>query len=121
MTPSDIFSSWMAPPPTVDRPAPICEPAEVGLSHSPWVGGHVVDAYYGSIRVEGWIPWRGKRTRIMPGVLLVYPRLQRRAAAIGGNYVLGIEIHFDPFATREFRPGIAWFAVGTVAKMRTLF
>lgn len=92
---------------------------------SPWVTGTRTEKTLGPVRASAFV--LDVDSRANPEALekaedQVYEALRVQSAAMGGNAVVGFEMHMDPFAQDEHgRPGTSFHAVGTAARLVSLF
>ena len=105
--------------PTKDD-VPFVEPSDVVVTTQAWISGTRVLGYYGPVTMSGFIAYKRGTLVLSRGVDECHRRMQRRAASLGANAILGFELHFDPFATRLEREGLGWKAVGTAARVDAL-
>jgi hypothetical protein len=98
----------------------------VELYRSPWVSGTRAAAYFRPpIREELTFQWPKAEPRwfwLNQIFALVFLRLRKKAAELGANSVVGLEIDLDPWAVDEtghrcFRITV----VGTAAQLEPLF
>lgn len=95
----------------------------VRLYTSPWVSGSVADAYFGSVAAERFLPDSDVYDRAAEWEELeqwVLEQVAERALFLGGNAVVGLEVHLDPFFERNGKVGLRVHACGTVAVLREL-
>jgi hypothetical protein len=100
-------------------------PGEVELHTSPWVCGTRAAAYFGAIDTDLFIADKGLVDRVEAWTAAekeLLEGLRVKAAALGANAVVGLEVTLDPFAkSAEGEPGLRLRAVGTAARLEPLF
>ncbi len=113
----DIWNSWLAAGKKTKDATPLVDPDDVVVTTQAWISGTRVLGYYGPVALNGFIVYRRGTLVLSRGMDECHRRMQRKAASLGANAILGFELHFDPFATRLKREGLGWKAVGTAARV----
>ena len=91
---------------------------DVGFYRTPWVRGTRAEKYCGSIQSWAFVADDDRHPdRLERGLKRAVERLERKAKLLGGNSVVSLEIHADPWSKLGPRSGFRIEAVGTAAQL----
>lgn len=92
----------------------------VKLFTESWAAGTRADQYFGTVTVQSWLAdaeildreqeWEKAEMELLEA-------LKDKAAALGANAVVGLEVHADPWAAPEGQMGLGLWAVGIAAHL----
>ena len=105
-----FWPSHETSPPAAEIANPV-KPRDVSLYTSPWVTGTRAMAYFGPVSCA--VKYRGNWDRTLDRAIF---GVQRTAARLGANSVVGVEMTIDPFA----EPALVT-VIGTAANLEPLF
>ena len=100
-------------------------PEDVELYVSPWVSGTRAAAYFGPVSVSVFLPDGEVVDRATEWAQAfetdLLEALKKKAWLMGANSVIAVEVNLDPFAEEDGKVGLKVWAIGTAAKLESLF
>ena len=99
-------------------------PEDVEVYTSPWVSGTRAAAYFGPVSTAIFLADEDTEDRVKDWLRLeleLMDSIKQKAHNLGANAIVGIEVTLDPFAEQEGKVGLRLHAVGTAARLESLF